>query len=130
MSNNKFIGIHVFGEFSGVDPELLNDPDKLCEYLSESVRISGATVLNSITHTFTPTGVTVLILLQESHAALHTYPGQECAFFDIFTCGTKCDPEKAAYALSQMVNAHGCTLECLIRGDYERDEYDTSKNTN
>ena len=39
-----------------------------------------------------PSGVTILLLLAESHVSLHTYPEQGRAFFDAFTCGVRCEP--------------------------------------
>ena len=52
-----------------------------------AVRKSGAKVLMTISHKFEPQGLSILTLLAESHASLHTYPEYEFCYLDIFTCG-------------------------------------------
>ena len=38
-------------------------------------------------HVFQPSGVTIFVLLAESHASIHTYPALGVAMLDMFTCG-------------------------------------------
>ena len=52
-----------------------------------AVRKSGAKVLKTISHRFEPQGLSILTLLAESHASLHTYPEHGFCYLDIFTCG-------------------------------------------
>jgi len=56
---------------------------------------------------FEPQGVTVLAMLEESHASFHTYPEFGSLFMDMFTCGEKCDPEKAVNLIRERL---GCTV--------------------
>lgn len=53
-------------------------------------KLPGLTVINSVSHVFPGGGVTGLILLGESHAALHTWPESGLAWVELATCG---DPE-------------------------------------
>jgi len=48
---------------------------------------AGATVLQHTHHKFEPQGVTVVVVLAESHASIHTYPELEKAYVDFMTCG-------------------------------------------
>jgi S-adenosylmethionine decarboxylase len=86
------IGAHVVASVTGLRREVLNDITLLEHSLTSACTQAGATVLGVIKHKFEPTGVTVLVLLAESHASLHTYPDDRCAFFDAFTCGTSIRP--------------------------------------
>jgi S-adenosylmethionine decarboxylase proenzyme len=66
---------------------LLEDGAALCALLVAAVERAGATVLQSHTEQFQPQGCTVLLLLAESHASIHTYPEHGVYMADIFTCG-------------------------------------------
>lgn len=53
----------------------------------KAVRKTGAKVLKTVFHKFKPQGLSILTLLSESHASLHTYPEYDFCYLDIFTCG-------------------------------------------
>ncbi len=95
----RFTGRHALAEFSGVEPALLDDEHRLRALLGDAVTAAGATVLDVMSHRFAPHGVTVLALLAESHASIHTYPEHGRAFVDVFTCGSA-DPDMALNALA------------------------------
>ena len=76
---------------------------------------SGATLLNLEARRFTPHGVTVLALLAESHASLHSYPEAGALFFDAFTCGP-CDPEAILAAVVTALSPGRCERRLLQRG--------------
>lgn len=44
------------------------------------------TILACTPHHFTPSGYTVLVLLGESHAAIHTYPEHSALYFSLYSC--------------------------------------------
>ncbi|MBI3508880.1 MAG: S-adenosylmethionine decarboxylase, partial [Chlamydiia bacterium] len=75
-----------------------------------AVQQSGATVLDSARYVFTPNALTMVYLLSESHASIHTYPEYNACFVDLFTCGNKCSAERfdaalRAYLKPRNVNA-------------------------
>jgi S-adenosylmethionine decarboxylase len=94
-----FTGQHVIAEFEGVDATRLDDEPFLRHTLADALNRAGATVLEVISKRFDPQGVTVLALLSESHASMHTYPEVESIFVDVFTCGTQANPELAVRLL-------------------------------
>jgi S-adenosylmethionine decarboxylase len=71
---------------------LLNDEHFLMDLLQNAAIASGATVVQTIYKKFEPQGVTVLCLLSESHISIHTWPEEEKAAVDIYTCGD-CNPK-------------------------------------
>lgn len=85
-------GRHVLVDIAETSAAVLNDGDALTRALTEAAAAEGTTVLGTIRHAFEPAGVTVLLLLAESHVSLHTYPEEGRAFFDAFTCGLRCEP--------------------------------------
>ncbi len=88
----QFLGRQILVEFHECSPELLGDAARLRSILREAVRRSGATILHETAHEFSPQGVSVVVVLAESHAALHTWPEHGYASLDVFTCGDRVDP--------------------------------------
>jgi S-adenosylmethionine decarboxylase len=122
VNNNeehKFLGFHVIGELYGVDFKLLNDLKYLEKSLKSGIKDSGATLCSMQSKKFDPYGVTLLGLLSESHASIHTYPDSGSLFFDAFTCGTTCDPEKIAKALIRDLSPTSHSLKTISRGKVE-----------
>ena len=56
---------------------------------------SGATPLHEVVHAFSPHGVTGVVVIAESHFAIHTWPEHRFAAVDLFTCGDAVDPYRA-----------------------------------
>ena len=68
---------------------------------------------------FEPQGVTVLALLSESHASLHTYPEEGSIFIDVFTCGHTAQPERAVELLAEALRPESVNTRTIRRGrDY------------
>lgn len=115
-----FTGQHVLAELEGVDPELLDDEQFLRDTLNSALSRSRATVCEVIAKRFEPQGVTVLALLSESHASLHTYPEDGSIFIDVFTCGHRAQPERAVQLLSEALNPASVNTRTIHRGrDYD-----------
>lgn len=112
-----FHGRHVLADLHGLDALSLDDAPYLCSLLKAGIARSGATLVKSIDFKFVPSGVTVLMLLAESHVSLHTYPGEGRAFFDAFTCGDTCDPERILRTFCDAFPR--CTLRttAIMRGE-------------
>ena len=73
--------------------------------LCEAVKATGATILGTLEHKFTPQGYSAVVLIAESHASIHTYP--ECkplqrAFIDYFTCGNIVPHKFAKYIFNNL----------------------------
>lgn len=112
-----FMGVHILGEMHGVDFDKLNDKDLLEAALKEGIIQSGASLCSMQTKVFEPCGVTSLALLSESHASIHTYPDFGSLFFDAFTCGTTCQPQKIADKLIEFLKPESHNLRVVYRGD-------------
>jgi S-adenosylmethionine decarboxylase len=69
-----------------------------------------------ISKKFEPQGVTVLALLSESHASIHTYPEVGSVFVDVFTCGTRAKPALAVQLLSDALGASSTRTDVVTRG--------------
>lgn len=115
-----FTGHHVLAELEGVKPELLDDEQFLRDTLDSALSRSQATVCEVIAKRFEPQGVTVLALLSESHASLHTYPEDGSIFIDVFTCGHTAQPERAVELIAEALRPASVNTQTIRRGrDYD-----------
>lgn len=113
---SSFSGCHVLAEFTGVDPGLANDRVRLRNLLRNALDRAGATVCDMVDKRFEPHGVTVLALLAESHASIHSYPERGAMFVDVFTCGESADAEQAVRLLRDAVGASDAYVHTVFRG--------------
>ncbi|MDD4848209.1 MAG: adenosylmethionine decarboxylase, partial [Bacteroidales bacterium] len=81
------LGRHILVEFIGCKSETLNDVALIEESMVTAARKADATVINSTFHHFSPFGVSGVVVIQESHLAIHTWPEYQYAAVDLFTCG-------------------------------------------
>jgi S-adenosylmethionine decarboxylase len=82
-------GYDVTAIFSGVNFNKLNDYDLIKNTSLNLLKSVGFNVLDSMEHKFSPQGYTFVILLAESHFAVHTYPEYNTIYFHLYTCGDK-----------------------------------------
>ncbi|MBU6384158.1 MAG: adenosylmethionine decarboxylase [Verrucomicrobia bacterium] len=117
QSDYLFRGKHFFASYLGCDVNQLSDVERLMQAMDRAVAASGATVLNQTFHRFPPHGLTMLYLLSESHASLHTYPEHGACFIDLFTCGDHCSSERFHEALMEYLQPKEVTTRFFIRTD-------------
>lgn len=113
---HPFAGRHVLGELYGVEADLLNDADMLAKVLKEGIEAANATLCDTISKKFDPQGVTILMLIAESHVSIHTYPERNAIFFDAFTCGES-NPEIIADKLTAALKPTHKNIQVIKRGD-------------
>jgi spermidine synthase len=81
------LGNHILVEFMNCDPHIMNDVARIERDMVAAAQKAGATVINSTFHHFSPYGVSGVVVIQESHLAIHTWPEYGYAAVDLFTCG-------------------------------------------
>ncbi len=111
----KALGRHILVEFSGCNAEVLDDVSVIEKSMIEAAQIAGATVINSTFHHFSPWGVSGVVVIQESHLAIHTWPEFKYAAVDLFTCGETVDPWVSFEHLKKAFQANYSAVE-LNRG--------------
>lgn len=106
------LGKHILVEFYGCNPEKLKDTAMLQAEFENAADMSGATVVDSTFHTFSPYGVSGVVVIAESHLTIHTWPEYGYAAVDLFTCGDTVDPWKAfSYLKSVLESSNTSTIE-------------------
>jgi S-adenosylmethionine decarboxylase len=81
------MGKHFLLNLYGCSSILLNDEHFLVDLMENAAIASGATVLKTVFHKFDPQGITAICLLSESHISIHTWPEENKAAIDCYTCG-------------------------------------------
>ncbi|MCQ2559741.1 MAG: adenosylmethionine decarboxylase, partial [Clostridia bacterium] len=67
-------------------------------------------------HKFSPQGVSGVVVISESHLAIHTWPELGYAAVDVFTCGEKVDPWDACDYLVKGFQADSIEAKEVKRG--------------
>ncbi len=112
---HKFAGKHFFASYLDCDLKAIGDLDGIIQAMDDAVLLSGASILNKTAHVFPPNGLTIVYLLSESHASLHTYPEYGACFVDLFTCGDHCTSEKFDEALREYLKPKEVNARLFLR---------------
>ena len=110
------LGRHLLLELNGCNPKLLNDVKRVEEILVAGAKIAKATIVGTHFHQFSPHGISGIVVIAESHVAIHTWPEHGYAAVDIFTCGETLQPEVAAQFLVEKFQARNPSLFEMKRG--------------
>ena len=116
MKRNGPFASHMLVELRECSGELLDNPTALKELLMEAVRRGGGTIVTDVFHTFNPHGVSGVIVIAESHVAIHTWPEHGYAAVDIFSCGTNLDHASIRDWIAAGIGAADVECRQLTRG--------------
>jgi S-adenosylmethionine decarboxylase len=112
----KALGRHVLAEIYGCKFDILNDIAKVEKIMVEAALKAGAEVREVAFHKFSPQGVSGVVVISESHLAIHTWPELGYAAVDVFTCGETVDPWDACNYLTQNFEAKDVSAKEVTRG--------------
>lgn len=110
-------------EFYDCNPNILNNCERIEEQMTQAALACGATVIQKNFHMFNPFGVSGVIIIAESHLAIHTWPEYGYAAVDLFTCGESCDPQVAYDYLREAFHAQTAFYSELKRGELDRSQH-------
>lgn len=111
MSNGR----HLILDLYECDQELLDDYEELERLLQVALNMAGAKILRVFGEKFQPQGVTLLALLAESHASIHTWPCEGYCAIDLYTCGDTTHTHRAAEFLKTKLKAKQSEEKELVR---------------
>ena len=111
MSNGR----HLILDLYECDQAILNDYEELERLLEVALNMAGANILRIFGEKFQPQGVTLLALLAESHASIHSWPELGYAAIDLYTCGDTTNTHKAAEFLKTKLKSKRSEEKELVR---------------
>ncbi len=120
-------GLHLIADLRGCTGRVaLNDVDALRTLCLDAVADAGLRSVGHLFHPFVdadgrPQGVTGVVLLVESHLAVHTWPELGSVTADVYVCNVGADnSQRAERVMAQLVDAFGPdapTIERVRRGE-------------
>jgi S-adenosylmethionine decarboxylase proenzyme len=113
-----FRGKHVVSDITNIPSKFFdNEHELLLKVITDSLKHINATIMDIKKIVFPNGGVSVVWVLAESHASIHSYPEINSLFFDSFTCGEIADPEKQLIYLLDKIGCQDRTT-ILYRGEH------------
>lgn len=116
MMKMEQLGRHILVEYYNCDKDVLNNHDEIEKMMIDAAEVAGATVVESVFHTFNPWGVSGAVVIQESHLTIHTWPEYGYAAVDLFTCGDTVNPWVGFDHLSDHLKAERSESTEVARG--------------
>lgn len=113
---NPHVGFQKTIDFYGCNSELINSCEFVENALLEATKLMNLTVVNTTIHSFSPIGVSGVIVIQESHIAIHTWPEHEYVAIDIFTCNEAYNLDNGIAYLENVFEATNTNQQDIERG--------------
>lgn len=110
------VGSQIVLDLYDCDTGLLDDVAHVRHSMLEAARIAGATIITDNFHRFEPWGVSGVVIIAESHIAIHCWPEHRYAALDVFTCGPM-DMQAACDALIQAFGSERTRQRGFVRGE-------------
>ena len=99
------LGRHMTVEFYDCDSKVIVDSEHVKHAFLKAARDCGAHVLDYSFHVFEPQGVSGVVIIAESHFAVHAWPEHDYAAVDLFTCSEDLDLKVAIESLKKSLGA-------------------------
>src|SRR5262249_48189732 len=110
------LGRHLLLELFDCDPEAINSLNIVKASMVEAAKRAQATIVDVVFHEFNPFGISGVVVIAESHLAIHTWPEYRYAAVDVFSCGEILQPQVAADYLVEQLGANRASVVEMQRG--------------
>ncbi|MBI3778813.1 MAG: adenosylmethionine decarboxylase [Gammaproteobacteria bacterium] len=110
------LGKQLVIEMYDCDAERFDDVHWIKNVLVEAARRARATIVETVFHRFNPHGISGVVVISESHFAIHTWPEYRYAALDIFTCGDTLEGDTAISHIAREFECSRYTVTTLQRG--------------
>jgi S-adenosylmethionine decarboxylase proenzyme len=116
-------GLHCMADLKGCEPSRLRAHAALLAFATRAVVDCGLTVVAQQTHAFPPNpasphlagGLTLTLLLAESHLCIHTWPETAGVTLDVYVCNLATDNSAKAQRLMARLIAWFAPQQCNER---------------
>ncbi|MCD6454433.1 MAG: adenosylmethionine decarboxylase [Candidatus Aminicenantes bacterium] len=100
----------------GCDPHTLKGVDYVGKVMERAAKESKTKVVEIFFHQFLPYGVSGVVVIEESHYTIHTWPEERYAAIDLFYCDPKVDVDRAIEVLKESFKPQHVTIMEVKRG--------------
>ena len=112
----KALGQHLILELYGCNAAALSSVTKVQDAMLKAARAADATIIDSIFHHFKPYGVSGVVVIAESHFAIHTWPEHQYASVDLYPCGERTRPWEAFKVVKKLFRSTHFSMMKMERG--------------
>lgn len=106
---------HLLVELFDCDKAILQDQSQIETLFIKAAKAANVTIVKSVFHQYSPQGVTGVVIIEESHLSIHTWPECGYASVDFYTCGSGL-PEKALEIIQPGLSAARTEVLFIDRG--------------
>ena len=110
------LGTHLLLELRDCNPKTLSNLEFVTEAMKNAALEAKATIVEVAFHEFSPFGISGMVVIAESHLAIHTWPEYGYAAVDVFTCGDLIKPQVAAQFLIEKFECKNPSTVEMKRG--------------
>jgi S-adenosylmethionine decarboxylase len=109
-------GRHIIAELYQCNPLILNDLSSIQGILIEAAVQAGAEVRDFAFKKLSPSRLCGVMIISESHLAIHTFADLRYASLDIYTFSQRINPDEAYYYIANQLQASWSLVKELLRG--------------
>jgi S-adenosylmethionine decarboxylase len=111
------LGNQLIVDFYDCNCDLFDDLEWVENVMIEAANRASATIVDVVFHKFNPIGISGVVVISESHLAIHTWPEHGYAAIDVFTCGDILDSEAAISYLATQFRCRKRSVTKVHRGN-------------
>lgn len=110
------LGKHAIANLTNCTFKEIDNVLEIENVLKKSAEEAGLHIVDVKFHKFEPIGISGMVVLEESHIAIHTWPEYKFVAVDAFTCGKEMNPEYVCKLIAKKLDAKIEKIETLYRG--------------
>ncbi len=116
QDDRRSLGTHLLVELYGCEPGTLERVDAVAHTLIRAAHASRANIVSHFFHEFEPYGVSGVVIIEESHYTIHTWPEHRYAAVDLFFCSESVEAERALEVLREAFKPERVAVMLVRRG--------------
>ena len=125
-TGHRMFGSQVVLDLYECETDRLDDLPWVKRTLVNAANAAGATIIETVFHKFSPWGISGVVVIAESHLAIHVWPEYRYAAIDVFTCGENVRMDVASAFLTRAFRSKRAVQRCFTRGDDDSAGHGTS----
>jgi len=116
QDDTRSLGTHLLVELYGCEPRTLERVSEVAHALVRAAHASKAQIVSHFFHEFEPYGVSGVVVIEESHYTIHTWPEHRYAAVDLFYCSESVEAEQALEVLRETFKPERVEVMLVRRG--------------
>lgn len=116
QSPDVLLGRHAIIDLSGCNPQTMRSHSLIRDILYQAAQVAKLTVVGCMDHRFEPFGYSAVLILEESHLSIHTWPEHNYASVDLYSCNLDTDMRAIKDYLAEQLQASDTAFTILDRG--------------